>query len=489
MIPSLKHLFAVDLRSLALMRIAMAVLLIADLIGRSFDLSAHYTDFGALPRKNFGFIEAMSGNPWWFISFHLSSGTWQFEALLMLIAGVIAVLLLVGYRTRWVTFVSWLFLSSLQSRNFMILQAGDILLRVVLFWAMFLPWGARFSIDALLGDGNKKTPRIFSAATVAYLLQIVFVYVFSAVLKSGPEWRTEGTAIYYALSVDQFTTSFGYFLLKFPFLLKGLTFGVYWLELLGIFFIFSPVLTGPLRTFTVFCFWGLHLGLAMSMELGNFPWISSMCMLGILPTWFWDKLLPRTGTSSIEAASDLSIPVNTGLSFLLVYVFLWNMGTIKNSSFLGIPTGLKWVGFLSRLSQQWDMFAPFPIKEDGWYVIPGELKDGTVVDVFRNGGDVRWEKPERVANAYKNFRWRKYMMNLWNKNYASHRLFYSRYLCRDWNSRHPQTKQLAKFQLIFMLERTLPDYQVSPPQKTVLFSYDCGMEADVLGKIEALLGE
>ena len=37
--------------------------------------------------------------------------------------------------------------------------------------------------------------------TVALLAQVMFVYFFSALLKSGPTW-SDGTAVYYALNID-----------------------------------------------------------------------------------------------------------------------------------------------------------------------------------------------------------------------------------------------------------------------------------------------
>jgi len=32
---------------------------------------------------------------------------------------------------------------------------------------------------------------------------------------------------------------------------------------------------------------------------------------------------------------------------------------------------------LLRVDQRWDMFAPYPSKEDGWFVIPASLSDGS----------------------------------------------------------------------------------------------------------------
>jgi hypothetical protein len=54
----LAELFGVDLRSLALVRIGVGTLLLADLALRSRDFRAHYTDFGILPR------EAIAGHGW-----------------------------------------------------------------------------------------------------------------------------------------------------------------------------------------------------------------------------------------------------------------------------------------------------------------------------------------------------------------------------------------------------------------------------------------
>ncbi len=142
------ELFGVDLRSLAALRVAMAMLIIIDLIRRSRDLVAHYTDFGVLPRT--ALIEEYSR---WRISLHLANGTWEFQALLFTIAGIFAVALLLGYRTRVVTIASWFMLASLHARNPLLLDGGDVLLRVTLFWAIFLPWGACWSIDRALRLG------------------------------------------------------------------------------------------------------------------------------------------------------------------------------------------------------------------------------------------------------------------------------------------------------------------------------------------------
>jgi len=105
----LREIFAIDLRTLALFRIGLAVMIVADLILRARDLRAHYTDFGIMPRAVIdGFMHPAS------FSLHLMSGAAWFQALLFLLAGLLALLLMAGYRTRLVTVLSWVMLVSLQ---------------------------------------------------------------------------------------------------------------------------------------------------------------------------------------------------------------------------------------------------------------------------------------------------------------------------------------------------------------------------------------
>ena len=139
--------YGLDLRSIAVLRIGLSYLLLSDLITRSVDLRAHYTDLGILTRERLVDWGQKSS-----YSLHAFGGDRLSQAALFLVAGAFASMLLVGYRTRLAAFVSWLLLCSLQGRNYIILQGGDDILRVMLFWSMFVPIGARFSVDAVLAE-------------------------------------------------------------------------------------------------------------------------------------------------------------------------------------------------------------------------------------------------------------------------------------------------------------------------------------------------
>jgi hypothetical protein len=476
-----QEVFGLDLRSLALFRVGLGLLLLADLAARCPDLRAHYTDAGVLPRAALG-----TAGP---ASVHVLHGDAWFQAALFVVAALFAAALLVGFCTRFATFVSWFLLISLHARNPMVLQGGDLLFRTLLFWSIFLPLGARCSVDALRRPPSGPLPdRVASPCTLALILQVCFVYWFAAALKSDPAWRQEGTALYYALSIDQTVTRAGQFLLGLPRLLRFLTFATLWFEALGPVLLFCPVYTGPVRTGVVALFLLFHLvGLNIFMALGPFPYICAVAWLALLPGWFWDRLPARfphalagrdTGTVAPgrpgEQPPELlpSLLEMTLVTFLLVYVLCWNVRTVNYTRYSRyFPPQMNSLGFTLGLDQMWSMYAPCPLKEDGWYVVEGTLADGTRVDVLHGGGPVRWEKPELVSESYKNERWRKYMLNLWSAENAGHRPYYAAYLLREWNRWHAAEERLEGVEVYFMLEVTLPDYQVPRPEKVLLCRY------------------
>ncbi len=278
------HMLAVDLRSLALFRVAIGGILLFDLVGRLPELEAFYTDHGVLPRD---VLLGQFGEPW-AISIHLMSGQRAVQLVLFLVAIAFALSLTVGYWTRLSAVVSWFLVSSMQVRNPFVLHGGDDVLRVLLFWSMFAPLGSWFSLDRAL---NPKTPKPdplhLSFGSLALMLQLCAVYWCAAVLKLHPVWQTEGSAIYYALNLDQFATPFGRFLLEFPQLCRALTFATLIFELVGPVLAFCPAVGGGIRLLIVLLFIGFHAGLGLSLYLGIFPWVCAAGWLMFLPAVVW----------------------------------------------------------------------------------------------------------------------------------------------------------------------------------------------------------
>ena len=279
--------FGIDLRTLALFRASLGTYLLLDLALRARDLGAHYTDAGVLPRwVQLDFLSSGS------TSLHLANGSLAFQGALFFVAGLAALMLVLGWRTRLATVASWALLVSLQNRNTFILSGEDNLAAVMLFWAMFLPLGARWSVDAALNRAPAgDTPNRFaSVATGAILVQGMSMYLFSALLKSDAMWGWEGTAVYYALQLDYFATPFAHWLRGFEGLMRLATWSVWTLELLGPVLIFSPLFHRALRLGLMLAFISMHLAFALCLEIGLFPFISIVMNLLFLPGWVWDRL-------------------------------------------------------------------------------------------------------------------------------------------------------------------------------------------------------
>lgn len=590
-IASVREVFAIDLRTLALFRIGLGLLLLIDLALRARDLTAHYTDFGILPRAVA--VDFLSSGSF---SLHLLNGTVWFQAGLFAVAAVFAVLLLIGYRTRLMIIVSWVLLLSLQNRNPQILSGEDNLIILLMFWAMFLPLGARFSVDAALDRRSPSTPNAFySVATIALLVQGMSMYYFSALLKADAQWVPDGTAVYYALQLDYFATSFALWFRQFPDLLEGLTYYVWALELIGPILIFSPIFHRTLRLAMLVAFVTMHIGFFLCLEIGLFPFVSILMNLVFLPGWVWDALdrkmrpaarrnltifydegcafchktcrllttfliLPgvpiRPAQTDPKAAVLLTInnswvvgdgadndylewdavrhlvscsplfwplaaflsleplrnlgnrfyqlvarnrpglgrltavalqwrtaPAQSGYAanglagLFLAFVLFQNLTTVPGLA-LRMPDGLAALRQTMGLYQNWTMFAPHPEMTSAWPVILGELKDGSVVDVYnKRAGIPSWSKPELVSAVYRNYRWRKYLSIMEDLSYEteSNRFAqnYARYLCRSWNAKAPEGKALSVLNIYFNVEWSLPDYQPKTVRNRLVWSHDC----------------
>ena len=116
--------------------------------------------------------------------------------------------LLVGYRSSLATLASLILLVSLNVRNPAVLTGGDFLLAHLLFWALLLPIGERWSLDACRRERSPRE-RIASLAAAGLLLQVVVVYTVNAVHKHGGETWGEGLAMQYVVQLDQMMVLLG----------------------------------------------------------------------------------------------------------------------------------------------------------------------------------------------------------------------------------------------------------------------------------------
>lgn len=342
--PYLRIAFGGDKRSAALFRVALAITVLGDVVDRANDLEAHYTDAGVLPR---GLVLEKFTNATW-LSLHMWGGSWWAMAIMFAIHLMAATAMLVGWHSRKAAFSVWLLTTSLQSRNILVLHSGDVLLRLSLFWALFLPLGDVFSLDAafkkrhgtsrastsssspirsifasLLGSAAASESPSFemerkeahdrtfttlvgspqpspsdrysfiNAGTLAVLMQVGLMYFTSVYHKTSDQWSVTGTATYFALQLDYFRMPMADLMLAtlHPHLLPYFTFAVYYWEWLGSFCMVFPYKTGFMRFFGVVGYMFMHLGFGLCMRLATFFWAAEAALCVLLPAWFWDEFL------------------------------------------------------------------------------------------------------------------------------------------------------------------------------------------------------
>ncbi len=474
-----EQVLSLDLRSLALFRVGLGIYTAVDVLLRLGDLRAFYTDFGVLPRA------AVAGEfaNYWHISLHMASDAMWWQALLVCLCGAAGLALAVGYRTWTATLICWALSVSIQNRNDPVLDGGDMVHRLLLFWAMFLPLGRIWSVDAIRA-GTQAVERAyhFGLGSIALTIQMASIFLIAAKVKSGPQWRKDFSAVWIVLNWDIYTTAIGIWIRQFPGLTRVFTVGAVAVEAVGPLLLFVP--WAPARVFALLCMIGLHASFVVVMKLLGFASIMILGWFSLMPGWFWEKLgvpveMNERWRRWFARLSDI-LPGGAGWAPLerwpramamicalcLFYVCCWNVRAVFPRFKAVFPHDVDALGYTLRIDQFFFMFAPSPVHEDGWYVVPGRLTDGRWVDAFR-GGPLTWDRPASVADSYINRRWRRYLWTVTEAKSAAHRKYFAAYICREWDRRHEEV--LQGFDVILMMETANSDYTVTPPKRVVLW--------------------
>ena len=295
----LRTMFSIDLRTLALFRVVMASLLLIDLIDRWRYIRMLYTDQGFLPRE--GLVQLFGKSMQWTTLHYYTGASVAMQSVMFAIAAMAALALLGGYRTWTATVISWLLFVSLNRRVPAMCYGYDGVMRLMLFWSLFLPIGARWSVDsALRTEKRLASDRICSVATACILLQVCYIYWFTAILKLHPLWL-EGEAVRQAMEFETFVRPLGRWLGRQHALTVLLTYATLIVEAFGPVLAIWPVRSVWTRWLAILLMCGLHVGIAACMKLGFFPHVSVMLWLLFIPTETWEGLFRRLQTPDRRA--------------------------------------------------------------------------------------------------------------------------------------------------------------------------------------------
>jgi predicted DCC family thiol-disulfide oxidoreductase YuxK len=346
----------IDLRSLALGRIVLGLVLIGDLLRRVPDLRDFYSNLGLIPNHT---VLWRPPFPRIFSVFFMASLPEE-AAIWFLIAFVFFFCFLIGYRTRLFHLLSFAMTTSLHNR---ILQAenwGGVAIGVLMIWTVFLPLGRRFSVDAIrasLRARPDETPADLAAgvpppderqttslAALGLLLQIAAIYWLNFVHKSGPTWH-DGSAVHYVLWQERIVTWIGLQVREhasYAFT-KLLTEGTLVIEASAAFLVLTPIFWRWTRFAAALLLVGLHAGIALLVNLGIF----SFAMLAFQPFLLTDaqwalfaRLVPRRGR-----ARTVYYDVDCGVCWAVVRVLARmdvhrRLRWVPNSDLGALPAGV-----------------------------------------------------------------------------------------------------------------------------------------------------
>lgn len=462
---------ALDLRSIAAFRIFFGCILLYDLLNRLPYAELFLSDSGALPR---GDLLAVIDRPWAFSVYMMFGETSQVVALL-LVHSVLAVCLILGLWTRIVSIACWVLLLSLQHRNPLVLNGGDTLFSVFAFWLMFLPLNARWSLDSLYAKVGKSgydlypVNRYVGVPGVALVLQVLFVYAFTVLLKTGELWKT-GDVVIYAIRNLGLIKQPAVWFQQFDGILAPLSRIIFHWEWFGCLLAVCPFANSVTRSIAIIGYIFLHLAFSLMLDLAIFVPVSILGWVAFIPSSWWnlrsrirflsygrDRLarsLRECGPirSGSIIRNGLSVSVLTGVAISLVLV--WNLKGLPDSTVSEwIPRQLTNGMYAVKLRQKWGMFAPNPSRYSQWFALESQLANGDSVDLFIPSQPFSLRRPDVFTERLPSRRWGKFMSNLKKSRYARLRDNYIRYFVTRWNGAVGPSSRIQKTSFLWVRER------------------------------------
>lgn len=437
-----------DTRGLSVFRIAYGLVLLGYLVNRvSGDgFIAFHTNLGVYPNHYALFNPAMPNA--WSLLHAFSTPLHVGIALALIGAGLLC--FTIGYRTRFFTILSFASVVSLHHRMPLVVNGSMVMMHLLFVWTLFLPLGRHYSMDAWLRRrrGEPLAPeldeRVTSLAVLGFRLQLIGIYFFNVVHKTGETWR-DGSAVHYVLWQDR--------IVMWPALLvrehapawlsPAATYGTLILESAIAALLLLPVFTKQARRIAAFGMLVLHGGIGLLVNLGPFPFVFACAALLLLAAddwsrfdaWLKSRVRSRLaavwkrfgavgatrseGPPRVPNESSTSDRIAVGLREAYFALMLVVAGVVMRNDnafcreHLGPadpPRSIVWLAQTLFVPQGWGLFAPEAPRRDGTLVIDGVLADGTRVDPIRHASptfDVLENGP-RVVDYF----WQTYMPKL-----------------------------------------------------------------------------
>ncbi len=480
-------MFGVDLRTLALFRICLGLSILSTYISLLGDFRALFTAEGVLPAGFY--IDRVK--PLWGVSVFLINDSVCTTALLFIIAMLCSASFIVGWKMRWSAFLTWLFFTSLQSRNPLPWNEGDAMLSFLTFWSIFLPLGDKYAWDAP-PKNIKKTE--CGLATTALMVQVMCICLFTAYRRLiHPAWQS-GRGLEYSLQIQESVLPLGTALLKFPALLFLSNYAALLLQAAGPLLLFIPFSTAYFRTIGILSLAAFQSFRGLAMDAANLlPGAMTMTVPFIPASWwtFWKRFkIARSAGMLAEKAlrrpailgpapawGRFEMPLRRGLGVLAVLfaAIALYLDMTAVCSRLPVPDTLKALDTALLHRKAWGSFESADTFSNyrTWYMALGTRQDGTQVDIMRNA-PVSWVCPMNFRENFKNSRWKFYVTALRDDAMELCRPYFLRYLLNEWNRSHQSGPRVSRAELFILWQTIRPEPGAVANQR--IGQYDRGQE-------------
>lgn len=445
--------FLLDARSLAIYRVGLGLILVVDCIERMADLEMMLGPSGIFPLDT---IMRYHGTvTMWSLAFAHDSTAWSGTVLAL--EGLAGAALAIGWHTRIATIVGWVAVVSIIRRGSPAVNSGDVWLACQMFWAMFLPLGARWSLDSLrqptLAPGMEPPTAVSSVATAALVLQLVAVYLGAGLSKCNADWLS-GNAMTVALSVHDHGTLLGMMLASDAWWTRPLQWLVIGGEvLLPVLLLIAPtprVRVGLVAVFTIF-----HIGTAITMTIGLFPIVGIVAWLPLLPREVWGSAA-ATDDDRVLTLGKPATWVCATAGTIAALAFVIKLPPWRSEQ---LPLPLAVAINLTALQQEWAMFGGVPPREQ-WVYGRAVLADGSEVDILRNGRPVERDHPTGGFTTLANHRWHTFFWHLARPDAKVFAEPAAHALAMQWNTRHGPDQQIVSLEIRYGFKMVASDAAV-----------------------------
>lgn len=425
-----RRIIQLDPYALALFRIALGLLLLHDCVDRLHNLTAHYTRYGIFPWS--AYFDSSGIRSW---SLNALSGSPVYQSFLFGLAIIAAILIIVGFKTRPALLAAWLWLLSLDHFNPALHHTSDMVFRLVLFWAIWLPTNSRLAIDAwrLPHDSSVEHPWMDRMAGAGLVTQIFLMYVCAALSKDLASWSFSGNAAGWSLLLDDYSTPLGVKLQQFPALTGALTVCIRHIEMYAPFLLIFPFPGNWARALGLLLLMAMHVGMAVCLNLGMFPYVCLAGLIALLPAEMmqkfpWERIeatlkgiYDRASAETADrfaASGKRAVPwlLTAWLAVVTVSILWSDLHTVHLIPWAPLKPMTAMMTDLG-LNQGWGMFnSPGPSGRS-WFIIRARLKDGSEIDLNNSGKPLSWDPPANPSEQLTSNRWHTYWARVTGQYY------------------------------------------------------------------------